>query len=160
MTLPLLFIKTSKGLQEVETRNFNLSADLRFILILIDGKRTSPQLIKQFIKVGSVETLLETLWNQGFIEAQTSVSGLPAAAESIAIPPSSSTGLPAIKASLDTLIRQHFGLMAGPLTNKLAKCDTLEELYEYVAYCQNLIQESFNIKKAIAFAESVKTLLP
>lgn len=156
----LLFTKTQKGIQEIETRKFNLPTDLRSVLILIDGKRTVAQLDKQLSKMGHIPNLLTTLQEQGFIELHGDAS-LPLVKGSSANSSLLSTGRPnEIKVELEAKIKQHFGLMASPLITNLGKYNTLDELYGYAIHCRELIQESFNKRRADTFWDDVKDIFP
>lgn len=158
----LLFTKTLKGTQEIESRKFNLPTDLRSVLILVDGRRTVAQLNKQLSKMGNIPSLLETLQQQGFIEPQgagaTSPPSIKSSAASHPSPPTGHTDK--IKAELELQIKQHFGLMANSLINKLEKYNTLDELYGYAIHCRELIQESFNKRKADTFWDDIKGIFP
>lgn len=153
----ILFAKTPKGIEEIQERKFNLSNELRTILIMTDGKRTVRQLENQFGKFGDIQNLLELLWTQGFISPQTSVSPSstpPAPAITNLRSPSSGE----IKSQMEAQIRQHFGLMATPLINKLEKYNTADELYGYAIHCREVIAGSFSEKKADAFWSDIKKI--
>lgn len=154
----ILFAKTLKGAEEIQDRKFNLSNELRMILIMADGKRTAQQLEKQFGKLGNIQKLLETLWTQGFIEPQNTVghSSIPPA-PAMANPRSAPSPFQ-IKYQLEVQIKQHFGLMAAPLLNKLEKYHTADELYGYAVHCRQVIAGSFSEKKAEAFWEDAKKI--
>lgn len=156
------FIKTPKGVQEIKSREFGLSVELRSVLIVIDGKRTAQQIEKQFSKIGNIRLLFETLQTEGFIELQTISGDAPSKVMLMATMSETTTAdsLEKIKAGVGVQIKQHFGLMAGPLLNQLEKCATLEAISLHATHCRALIQESFSGKKADAFWDSVNPLLP
>jgi hypothetical protein len=60
-------IKTSKGVEEIKSRTYQLSAPLRQILIMVDGHSTVAQLTKKLVGFGAVEALLVELELEGFI---------------------------------------------------------------------------------------------
>lgn len=159
------FIKTPKGIQEIKNREFGLSVELRSILIVIDGKRTIQQIEKQFSKIGNIRLLLETLQTDGFIEPQTiggdaPSEGIPTAVSEKTTSNSTTSNLEKIKAEVGVQIKQHFGLMAGPLLNQLEKCATPEAISSHATHCRALIRESFSDKKADAFWDGVNPFLP
>jgi hypothetical protein len=69
--------KTSKGIREIETREFHLSPRLRTALILVDGRRGDAELRRMI--VGEADEALRTLLEQGFIEAVAASAAAPTA---------------------------------------------------------------------------------
>ncbi|HRD68035.1 MAG TPA: hypothetical protein PKY50_18000 [Candidatus Competibacter sp.] len=67
MYLNQIPIKTIKGLQEIENRTFQVPAELRRILIMVDSHSTVAQLIKKLVGFGEIEMLLTQLEVGGFI---------------------------------------------------------------------------------------------
>jgi len=59
--------KTTKGMEEIETRKHKLDAKLRPILIAVNGKSTAGELAAQFAQIGDVAPLLDDLARQGFV---------------------------------------------------------------------------------------------
>jgi hypothetical protein len=59
--------KTTKGVEEIETRKHKLDAKLRPILIAVNGKSTAGELAAQFAQIGDVAPLLDDLAKQGFV---------------------------------------------------------------------------------------------
>src|SRR5687768_12585027 len=61
--------KTTKGLEEIETRKHKLDAKLRPLLISINGKDKASELAGRFAVLGDVGALLDELLAQGFVKA-------------------------------------------------------------------------------------------
>ena len=59
--------KTTKGVEEIETRKHKLDAKLRPILIAVNGKSTAGELAARFAQIGDVAPLLDDLAKQGFV---------------------------------------------------------------------------------------------
>ena len=157
-----VFIKTPKGIQEVDNRTSGLSTELRSVLIWIDGKRTVQQLTKQLGKIGDIQAILKMLLVQDFIQ-NTSLGGHPPSATQKNTTIGSTELFADIyitKALLEVEVRKCFGLMAGPLLKKLERCQTLDEIRAYVVDCRSLVLNAFSSKKANEFWESVKKILP
>jgi hypothetical protein len=76
--MPTIFRKTAQGVTEIETRKHRLAPRMRSMLILVDGKRDSADL-SQLITQQPEETL-QTLAEQGFIEAVGETVAMPALA--------------------------------------------------------------------------------
>lgn len=156
------FIKTLKGIQEIQTREFGLPTEFRTILILVDGKRTVQEIQTRFKQFGNIQEILDMLLSGGFIELQgDDKPSFAATAAKTAAPDeeTSAAALAKIKADLGTQIKQYFGLMATPLLNQLEQCATLDKIHAHAMYCRILIREAFNSKKADAFWDSAKTIL-
>lgn len=65
----LIFDKTDKGREEIATRKYHLSAKLRGLLLLIDGKHTGESLLKKFAGAGFTDEVLNELLKNDFIHA-------------------------------------------------------------------------------------------
>ncbi len=77
------FRKTQAGQEELDRRQLGLRAELRRLLILIDGKRPTSSLISMF-RPGELENLLDELQAFGMIEATvTTTSFLPASVQDL-----------------------------------------------------------------------------
>lgn len=78
-TIPLIadvtFVKTSKGQREIQTRQYGLSPRCRQLLLLIDGSRTSVQLLKIFAEP-ELAAYLAVLETNGFIESADDLADL------------------------------------------------------------------------------------
>ena len=59
--------KTTKGVEEIETRKHKLDPKLRPILISVNGKLTAGELATQFAQLGDAVPLLDELLKQGFV---------------------------------------------------------------------------------------------
>ncbi|HEU4645471.1 MAG TPA: hypothetical protein VFS80_07890 [Burkholderiales bacterium] len=67
MNLQAVLHKTEKGVAEVQTRQHKLEQKLRNLLIVVNGKATAAELVKQFEQIGDVAPLLEQLLAGEFI---------------------------------------------------------------------------------------------
>jgi hypothetical protein len=68
MTKPV-FEKTAKGREEIATRKYRLASRLRTLLLLIDGKHGSDDLLQKVAGIGLTESGFDELLDQGFIYA-------------------------------------------------------------------------------------------
>lgn len=81
----VIFDKSDKGREEIATRKYHLPARLRSLLLLIDGKHGSEDLLKKFAGLGLNDQTIKELLDSGFIQSTAAASKpevLPAAAES------------------------------------------------------------------------------
>lgn len=67
MNLQAVLQKTDKGVEEIKTRACKLEQRLRMLLIVVNGKVTGAELVKQFETVGDITPMLEQLLAQGFV---------------------------------------------------------------------------------------------
>ena len=74
-----LLAKTPKGLEEVKSRAHGVPQKLRTLLIMVDGASTVADILGRFPGITEIETNLETLVAQGFLEAKGGGAAAPAA---------------------------------------------------------------------------------
>lgn len=67
MNLQAVLQKTEKGVEEIKTHAQGLEPRLRTLLIVVNGKTTGADLVKQFERVGDVRPMLERLIADGFV---------------------------------------------------------------------------------------------
>lgn len=69
MNLKTALSKTEKGTEEIETRKHKLDHRMRALLVVVNGKTTAEQLMRDFERFGDVQAMLEQLEREGFIRA-------------------------------------------------------------------------------------------
>jgi hypothetical protein len=79
MTSPV-FDKTAKGREEIATRQHRLASRLRILLLLIDGKHSTEDLLPKVAGIGLTEAGIGELLDQGFIEEAVPVAAIEASA--------------------------------------------------------------------------------
>ena len=63
-----ILIRTAEGQEEIRSRTFGLSQELRHLLILLDGHRTVEEILSRHPEIGGeVEAQLDTLLAGGFL---------------------------------------------------------------------------------------------
>jgi hypothetical protein len=67
MNLQAVLSKTTKGVEEIETRKHKLDQRSRALLIVVNGKSTAAELMKKFEQMGDVSPVLEKLLANGFV---------------------------------------------------------------------------------------------
>ncbi|CDH46090.1 MAG: hypothetical protein IPL59_07310 [Candidatus Competibacteraceae bacterium] len=77
MQLNKIYAKTAKGLEEIQTRIHKLPANLRRLLIMVDGHSTAAEMINRLTTLGEVELALDQLATGGFIAVPASKSAAP-----------------------------------------------------------------------------------
>jgi hypothetical protein len=116
------FDKTEKGKDEISHRTYHLSAKLRPLLVIIDGKRSATELLKNVYGLGLTQSHLDSLLAEGFIARRTEVAGLLTTATATATATAS-----AIEASV---------------VNQLETTPTVESSYARLIAVRNFFNET------------------
>jgi hypothetical protein len=138
-----IFAKTHKGKEEIETRQYRLSAKLRMVLILVDGVSDTGKLAE---KGGSPDlaAALEELSLLGFIQDKRAAPRPAAIITSAA----SVTGTP-IKAELVRISRDILGAQADKVIKRIEKsADSKEALGATLRNCIELARLVIDEKKS------------
>jgi hypothetical protein len=136
-----IFDKTDKGREEIATRKYHLSTRLRALLLLIDGKQRTDNLLQKFAGIGLTEDSLTELLNDGYIHAVAAPAPAPEVAptQAVAQPaiapgartlPDGQTQFEAIYHFYTETIKSSIGLRGYGLQLKVEKAGSLEELRE------------------------------
>lgn len=83
--------KTAKGQDEIKSRAHGLAHKLRSILIMVDGSATAGDILAKFGGIPDIETALESLVSQGFVEIKGAQSAAPAPPATPKAPPVGAT---------------------------------------------------------------------
>ncbi|MBS1171041.1 MAG: hypothetical protein H6R01_1959 [Burkholderiaceae bacterium] len=69
-----VFEKTDKGREEIATRKYQLPPRLRSLLVMVDGKQTKAQLLKNIAALGMDVRSIDELLDKQFIRETTNPS--------------------------------------------------------------------------------------
>lgn len=69
-----IFLKTGAGRSEIDTRAMKLSPALRLVLLLVDGRRTGPELMRLAADLHAPPDALDSLVAMGLIEPAGSLA--------------------------------------------------------------------------------------
>lgn len=149
--------KTHKGEEEIQSRKHGLDRNLRYVLILIDGKSSIQQLVDDKGAVlPDVAASLQTLAEQGFI----SIGGVSMDTKDETCTVSADQDIPSIKAALIAIAKEVLGADAGKIVSKLeAAPDSPEGLQEVVSSCKKVVRLLIDEKKAEALMARCSTVL-
>lgn len=180
--MSLLYVKTDKGREEIETRASGLSARMRRVLILVDGQRTVADLMSQTGLSLDADALLNELEVQGFIarSGAASSAAIPAVSEPavppladseirpavpvpVPVPPAPVSSLPQYEpVSLDNLVvmrklmldsaRLYLGLLGADVIRQLEAANSEEKLRACVTRWHLAMRES---RQGRMFAEAL-----
>nr|WP_315469173.1 hypothetical protein [uncultured Undibacterium sp.] len=137
------FDKTEKGKDEISHRTYHLSAKLRPLLVIIDGKRSATELLKNVYGLGLTQSHLDSLLAEGFIATRTEVTGLLTTATASAIEASvvnqlettptvesSYARLIAVRNFFNETVKQTLGLRGFGLQLKVERAASLDDFIE------------------------------
>jgi hypothetical protein len=126
-----IYKKTAKGLEEINSRKFGLSQNLRHVLIFVDGIADVAKILEKGSGIANIEQHLEELAGQGFIQSDDH------------------TTISAIKEELIEVAKQTLGPDADKIITKLKDAhETKEGLEETVGSCKRLVRLVIDEKKA------------
>ncbi len=126
-----IYKKTAKGLEEIDSRKYGISQNLRHVLIFVDGKSDVSKILEKGSGFPNIEQHLEDLASQGFIQSDVL------------------TTISAIKEELIAAAEQTLGPDAEKIITKLRDAhETKEGLEETVSSCKRLVRLVIDEKKA------------
>jgi hypothetical protein len=162
MDLQSAYRKTPKGEQEIATRASGLSARVRSVLIMVDGRVSGADLLKRATALGDGNALVGTLVDGGFIEPASGPVGTPAAMS----PAASSNSTEFSPAHVEAArFASHFIVEAlGPafdeLGGRVEACRDPAKLRHLLEGVRDVIASNAGKKKAEAFWTGVTAKLP
>jgi hypothetical protein len=135
-----IFDKTGKGREEIATRKYRLPPRLRTLLLLIDGKQTTDQLLQKI--AGLEEQSIEELLSGGFIfnvneaapteqsnPAQTPAPELEEASATATLLLEGETKFQAIRRFYTDNIRKTLGLRGYNFQLKVDEAQSIDDLH-------------------------------
>ncbi|USX27604.1 hypothetical protein NHH73_04680 [Oxalobacteraceae bacterium OTU3CINTB1] len=162
-----IYDKTAKGKEEIATRKYQLAPRLRALLVLIDGRRTEEELLRNVAGLGLGASALAELLEHGYIVPATGYAALveePAPAE----PPlqSAQTAQTAQIAQFQSIydfynktIKNTIGLRGFTLQLKVEKASSVAELRELRHAYIEAVQKARGSETAAALARQLDQLL-
>jgi hypothetical protein len=119
----IVYEKTEKGVEEIQTRKHNLPQRFRTLLIVVDGKKTRGDILTQFSTLEGAAAVLGELEQKSFIVKKTSVL-----APGVFSPEEEKEKIKLAKAFMINTLNDAVGSMGLSLIESLKTCDTLGEL--------------------------------
>jgi hypothetical protein len=144
MNLQAVLHKTEKGVEEIKTRTQGLDQRLRALLIVVNGKATGADLVKQFERIGNVQPMLERLVADGFL--REAAAPAPAGAE-----------FKEIRLRLSHALTEAMGPAGDAIALQLEECKSMEALRAFVVEKGPALEGALGprIAKFFALAKSV-----
>lgn len=155
MDVRTVYVRTSKGEEEVRTREFHLRSVQRQALILVDGHSTLGALLDRWGSLSGLSEALESLAADGFIAP---LSSTPAPAT--VAPPAGPTAPEDIRARLlalvDSMVPRNNAKLIARLQDAPLSHDGLQAA---VDGCYKLIRLTIDERLAEQFAARARSLL-
>ena len=179
-----IFDKTAKGRAEISTRQFQLPAKIRTLLVMIDGKRPLAELFKQTQGLGLSQENIDYLLDEGFIAEVAEASNIPEPVATPVVPslpslssapsapsaPSASTAPPvqqmdevkrlqALHNFFNSTIKSTLGLRGFALQLKTERAATLQEFAELRRPYVEAVNKAKGREMAISLRDRLDQLL-
>ena len=155
-----IFDKTDKGREEIISRKFHLASRLRTLLVLIDGKHTSDELLSKVGALGLTQTSMNELEQQGFIQRKNSSIQVSASADDTLNSQINSIELFQVLYDFYTeSIKQNLGLRGYNLQFIVERATTLQDFHDLRAQFLDAINKVHNQTKALELRDQLDELL-
>lgn len=173
-----IFDKTTKGRAEISTRQFQLPAKIRTLLVMIDGKRPLAELFKQTQGLGLSQENIDYLLDEGFIAEVAEASNIPEPVATPVVPslpslssaPSASTAPPvqqmddvkrlqALHNFFNSTIKSTLGLRGFALQLKTERAATLQEFADLRRPYVEAVNKAKGREMAISLRDRLDQLL-
>jgi hypothetical protein len=146
--------KTTKGVEEIETRKHKLDAKLRPILIAVNGKLKAAELASQFAVLGDPNALLDDLLKQGFVRAAPGTAA-PASGGGAADPAKLKKAI----AEAARFISEALGPAGDGINLKIEAMKSLDDLNAFLDAQRDLLDSALGKVKAAQFWQKIGPLL-
>lgn len=173
-----IFDKTAKGRAEISTRQFQLPAKIRTLLVMIDGKRPLAELFKQTQGLGLSQENIDYLLDEGFIAEVAEASNIPEPVATPVVPslplassaPLASTTPPvqqmdevkrlqALHNFFNSTIKSTLGLRGFALQLKTERAATLQEFADLRRPYVEAVNKAKGREMAISLRDRLDQLL-
>jgi hypothetical protein len=161
MSDQLIYVKTPKGIEEINSRSYGLPQRVRQMLIMMDGKRSLSDLATM-VPDGDGEALLASLITGGFVVPLQSVEAAPQGkpVDKFVPPQDVAQRFEMAKNLMRNTINAFLGGMGSSLLNQLDKCNNLDELRaHYKAWQEAILLSSDGRKQAKDLENRLAALL-
>lgn len=162
-----IYHKTPKGAQAIANRQSGLSPKLRSLLIMVDGKRASPELTALTTAAGDCEQMLSQLAQDGLIEpvgGTLPVSAVPDAplSERVATTPAPlvAASLPEAKRFTSHLLVDMLGPTSDVLCIKIESAGNLAEFVSAVKRARDVVRDIKGASAAERFIAQIELHTP
>jgi hypothetical protein len=126
----MAYSKTLAGIDEIKTRALKLPAQLRNLLLMVDGSKTATELENIAFALGSPVGALAELAQRGLIADASKPADVDI---TVVLNPAKATGQEAerytrLQQTMNDIVRNNMGLRGVFMTMKIEKCMSLADL--------------------------------
>lgn len=164
-----IYDKTAKGREEIATRKHQLAPRLRTLLVLIDGRKTEEELLRNVAGLGLTSDALNTLLEGEFIVLSTSYVSLaevpaeaPAEPEPEPVPLAPGGQVQQFQSLynfFNNTIKSTIGLRGFTLQLKVEKASSVDDFRELRMPYLEAVQKAKGNDTAAALAQQLDRLL-
>lgn len=151
----VVYEKTGKGTEEIQTRKYGLSPKPRSILIGIDGKLDKGAILSEFSAMEGAAEALDELERQGFIAKRADVYP-----PGVLSPEEEQRRFPLAKAFMVNSTLYALGPMGSSFVELLEQCNTLAELQGHMEEYLKGITTGSGHESAEKYAKELAKLFP
>ncbi len=153
MEAQAVYRKSDKGAEAIATRGHGVGGKLRMLLILVDGKKNAEELTRLAAGMGESAQLLQTLEDQGLIEAVSTGAAATGAAS-----PSMPVGgdLGKLKALATRLLIEQLGPLADELALKVEASKDLPQFVDTVKRAYTVVRDVKGLAAADRFGAEIE----
>lgn len=152
MTSTPIYVKTPKGIEEINSRAYGLPSRARRLLILLDGKRSSRE-IAPMLPEGESESLLTTLVAGGFaVPLQQALGEEASPAKAVARierPQNDAERFEMARNFMRNTVHTFLGGMGSGFVSQVEKCTSFEELRRHFKSWQEAMLLSSDGRKQL-----------
>lgn len=138
MDAQAIYRKSDKGAEAIATRGHGVGGKLRMLLILVDGKKSTEELIKLAAGMGESVQLLQQLETEGLIEV---VPGAVAAKPAAAAAPPAGAELGKARSLATRLLAEQLGPLADELAIRLEAAKDTPQFVEAMKRAYTVMRE-------------------
>lgn len=149
--------KTAAGRDEIESRSRKLPANLRSILLLVDGQRTTRQLQDVIGGLHAPVDALDQLVSLGLITETAPAGANPSAfAEAPVTSPAAANRYNVLYALMSDAVREHLGMRGYFLQLKIERCGNADELLALLPDLSAAVAKARDMGQAVEFEQRLR----
>jgi len=156
----IIFDKTDKGREEIISRKYRLASRLRTLLVLIDGKQSSDDLLNKVSSLGLNQASIDELEQKGFIQRHGAAPVIVQTLEDTQNSQINTIELFQVLYDFYTeTIKQNLGLRGYNIQFIVERATTLQDFHDLRTPFLDAINKSQPEKKALELRDQLDELL-
>ena len=153
-----VYRKTDAGMHEVQTRDLGLRAELRRLLILIDGN-TPVSRLATFVRGSEIDFLIAELESQALIASDSGVSVAAQMAQTAAAdtaPEPTEAQVQAVRRTAVRMLHELRGPGADTMTARIERCRDSRELRQAITEIRQTLDRHLGASTGQKFLDEVR----